>query len=107
MCEAINSCADFPEANAECKRGCSDDFDDAEEFDGDDCVDSRLVAFSCVEKLSCEEILEFVNLEVRAQDLADLLVGDVLCVKDGMTIDCCEAELATVIGNCEKTFDLK
>lgn len=113
VCEAIDECEPQPGATSLCIKSCVDEFDDADEFDGEACVDARFAAFSCAEKLVCDDLFTLLAFEVREELLGRLLVGELLCEEKtlGNPVvilgDCCEFELAAMVGNCPETFDLK
>ena len=104
FCEYINDCAGIPEVQKFCEEDCEDDFEKADEFDGDDCVESQLVLLDCEVGLTCSEVLEFQDLRLRDATLDNLRAGDLLCMS-GMPLDCCEAELIDVVDvKCPETI---
>jgi len=105
FCEASTTCTDIPDAQSLCEDECVEDFERAEDLDGDECVDEQLAAMVCAEQLACPNLNKFNSLRFRrSSDIVQLFLGNKLCVLG--VRDCCEDELLQNIAACPDTFAL-
>lgn len=101
FCKASTGCGDVPDAQGLCEDECADDFDQADEFDGEECVDAQLATLECAEALACADLLKFITIRLNATKLGSLLLGNLLCVPG--VRDCCETELLNAVVACPET----
>jgi hypothetical protein len=112
FCDVANVCNDTEPAIGQCNRKCVEVFDKVIE-DGDprECTDANLASFICATNLACgpgdRDLKEFLATPLRSSGRANLQVGKYICDTSNdpmVAIDCCEAELETVIVRCPKSF---
>jgi hypothetical protein len=103
FCEASLACVDLDDAQSLCEDECNDDFEEAEELDGEVCVDTQMVGLECAEALACPVLLDFLAIELKSTaNLIQLFLGNLLCVPGVQ--DCCETELLDNLRDCPETF---
>ena len=103
FCDHSTTCGEVPDAQSLCVSECEDDFESAEELDGEECVEAQIVALTCAEGLVCPDLFEFLREDITATDIIPLFLGNLLC-EVGLPHDCCEAELLGMLGACPVTF---
>jgi hypothetical protein len=102
FCEASLECVDLDDAQSLCEDECNDDFEEAEDLDGEMCVDTQVAASECAEALPCDVLLPFLAIELKSPAaVTKLFFGDYLCVLGVQ--DCCETELLVNYTACPET----